>query len=61
VVLQGVQIPKIQEFYLILLSGAAFQQGSFYGEKEEGHSKLMEDQIIKAYKFLDEKLSPKFC
>jgi hypothetical protein len=24
-------------------------------------SKLVEDQIIEAYKFLDEKWSPKFC
>jgi hypothetical protein len=30
-------------------------------EKKKACSKLVEDQIIKAYKFLDEKLSPKFC
>jgi hypothetical protein len=30
-------------------------------EKKKAYSKLVEDQIIKAYKFLDEKGSPKFC
>ena len=29
-------------------------------KKKKACSKLMEDQIIKAYKFLDEKWSPKF-
>jgi hypothetical protein len=30
-------------------------------KKADECSKLVEDQIIKAYKFLDEKWSPKFC
>jgi hypothetical protein len=52
--------PRFKSSTSFFLSGVVFQQGSCYGEKEEGHSKLVEDQIIKAYKFLDEKWSPKF-
>jgi hypothetical protein len=29
-------------------------------KKKKAYSKLVEDQIIEAYKFLDEKWSPKF-
>jgi hypothetical protein len=30
-------------------------------EKKKAFSKLVVDQIIETYKFLDEKWSPKFC
>jgi hypothetical protein len=30
-------------------------------KKKKAYSKLVEDPIIEAYKFLDEKWSPKFC
>jgi hypothetical protein len=30
-------------------------------KKKKACSKLVEDQIIESYKFLDEKWSPKFC
>jgi hypothetical protein len=52
--------PRFKSSTLIL-----FKWGSipvrFLLWRKKACSKLVEDQIIKAYKFLDEKWSPKFC
>jgi hypothetical protein len=44
-----------------ILSGVVFRKVPAMEKKKKACSKLVEDQIIKAYKFLDEKWSPKFC
>ena len=52
--------PRFKSSSSFFLSGVVFSKVPTM-EKKKACSKLVEDQIIEAYKFLDEKWSPKFC
>jgi hypothetical protein len=54
--------PRFKSSTLILFKwGSVPVRFLLWRKKKKACSKLVEDQIIKAYKFLDEKWSPKFC
>jgi hypothetical protein len=44
-----------------LIQGSLLVRMLLWRKKKKICSKLVEDWIIEAYKFLDEKCSPKFC
>jgi hypothetical protein len=54
--------PRFKSSTLILFKwGSVLARFMQWIKKKKACSKLVEDQIIEAYKFLDEKWSPKFC
>jgi hypothetical protein len=54
--------PRFKSSTLILFKwGSVPVRFLLWRKKKKACSKLVEDQIIEAYKFLDEKWSPKFC
>jgi hypothetical protein len=53
--------PRFKSSTLILFKwGSLPVRMLLWRKKKKAYSKLVEDQIIEAYKFLDEKWSPKF-
>jgi hypothetical protein len=54
--------PRFKSSTLILFKWVVFSKVDAVEKKKAcACSKLVEDQILRAYKFLDEKWSPKFC